>query len=114
MKKIKELNELAKSNEWKDMAFVALDISVLRDLFIKLINDEGSQYDRLCSVRGSIEQNLYCSPEVFMKLAEDEDSRVRVCVARNRNCPPEVFMKLAEDKNCEVRKNVAANENCPQ
>ena len=53
------------------------------------------------------------SAEVFLKLSEDKDSRVRAAAARNRRIPVDFLLKLSEDEDYQVRAAVAGNITTP-
>ncbi|MDY7008649.1 MAG: hypothetical protein SWX82_33205 [Cyanobacteriota bacterium] len=53
------------------------------------------------------------SPELWQKLAEDENAIVREAIASSSNTPINILEALALDTNRDVRRKIAANPNTP-
>ncbi len=65
----------------------------------------GAAARRLAALHSSISQRL------LIKLATDEDWRVRQAVAQNARCPGKILQRLAQDSDRDVREAVANNPN---
>ena len=64
-------------------------------------------------VRWNVAKNTSTPPEALVTLSNDENDVVRKIIARNTSTPPELLAKLSDDKNEYVRWAVARNTSTP-
>jgi hypothetical protein len=64
-------------------------------------------------LRSAVAMNRHLPDAVLVRLAKDEDERVRCLVAEKRRLPSELFMLLARDPDDAVRSTIAHNKKVP-
>jgi len=104
-----ELDKLADHENRTVRQDVAINPSASDETLLKLASDKHWFVRETLAMTSRSKK----SAEVFLKLSEDKDSRVRAAAARNRRIPVDFLLKLSEDEDYQVRAAVAGNITTP-